>query len=307
MKRFFCLLFAAIVTIALCSCGQGQGGSETNSGYGEIKELDLGEDTRMVVFGSDEASFCVTSTLIIRNKKALLIDTKFTKTDAEEIIRYIQDKKLELVDVFVSHGDPDYYFGLEEIKAQFPRVIARNTPATAERITSTVLSKLVAWAGVLGDQVPENIVVPKVFSEPSFSFEGLEIQIYGSDPARITLYLPQHNVFVGGTNVYSGYHLFLADQSSDEARGRWLANLRELRAQNAALLVPGHSDLSLESFDNQGIDFSIEYLETAQTVLDRVETSGDFVRQMQEAYPNLKGLDVLELSGKVLTGEMEWE
>lgn len=296
---------ALAAALILCSCAGTGAAGQTNAA--NTKEIPLSDTARVVVFGSDETSFCVTSSLLIQGKKALLIDAKFTKTDAREIVRYLQDNKLELTDIFITHGDPDYYFGLEAIKAAYPHVIAKTTPGAAQRITGTVLNKLVTWEPVLGDETPGNIILPKVVEDTSFVFEGLEIQVFGADPTRITLYLPEFQMLLAGTNVYAGYHLFLADMSSQEARDRWLNNLMELRQLDAQILIPGHSDLALETYDTRSIDFSIAYLHTVQAVLDRVQTSEEFILAMQGEYPDLKGYDVLVLSGKVLTGEMAWE
>lgn len=129
---------------------------------------------------------------------ALLIDTKFARSDAEKIVAYLRSSGARLTQIYISHGDPDYYFGLEEIKAVYPDVIAQATRRTARHITRTVLNKLEVWAPVLGDQVPKNVVFPKPTDETSFQFEGLDIQIFGSDRARTTLYIPALKMLVGG-------------------------------------------------------------------------------------------------------------
>lgn len=276
--------------------------------YGEYIELgNLGSGTRAVVFGSDEVSFKVTSVLLFRNQRALLVDSKFTKTDAQRILSYLRDSGAALTHIFISHGDPDYYFGLEEIKEAHPRVIARTTPSVANRITRTILNKLGVWAEALGAEIPQNIVLPQIMNETSFDFEGLTVRIFGSDPTRITLYIPQLNMLLGGANITAKNHLFLADMSSNADRGRWLDNLIELRNVSADVVIPGHTDLSTEAFDRSSIDFSIGYLRAVGEELATAQNSGAFIRAMQGRYPDLGSSGVLELSARVLTGEMEWE
>ncbi len=272
----------------------------------DFKELLLPNNTKVVVFSSDEKNFCVTASLVIRNNNALLIDTKFNKTDPRKILYYLQYTGLRLTDIFISHGDPDYYFGLEEIKAAYPKVIARTTPSVAQHITNTVWNKLVVWKDALQDEIPRNIVLPEILTDNSFTFEGLHFNIFGSDRSRIALYCPELRLVAGGPSIVSGNHLFLADMSTDEDRTRWHRNLVELRTLNPAVVIPGHSDLEKEIFDVQSIAFSIEYLFNVASILPTTPTSDLFISRMLEKYPNLKSYDVLALSAKVLTGEMPW-
>lgn len=309
MKRYFHLFTTLLLVLLLGACGSSSSdnGGATSGTYGETRELALSGDTRAVVFGSDEMNFCVTSTLVIRNSRALLIDAKFSKTDANRIISYIQDQGLELTQIFISHGDPDYYFGLEEFKAVYPRVIARTTPETAKRITSTMLEKLVTWEPVLGDEIPQNLVVPQILNATSFTFEGLTIEIFGSDSTRIALYLPDFNMIVGGPSIVSGNHLFLADMGTTADLNRWKDNLTELRNLNPTIVIPGHTDIANERFTEvTTIHFSSQYLTDALSA-NWAQPSSNFINGMNSLHPNLLSYPVLELSGKVLSGEMTWE
>lgn len=275
--------------------------------FGEYVEIDLGNNTQMVVFGSDEAGFCVTANLLVRNGNALLIDTKFTKTDAQEIVNYLRSTNTELTDIFISHGDPDYYFGLERIKQAYPTVIAQTTPSVAQHITNTMLNKLQVWGEVLGEETPNNLVVPQIYENETLTFEGLEIEIFGSDRSRVALYIPELNTVVGGPTIVSGNHMFLADMSTPEDRQRWMDNLVELKALNPETVIPGHSDLSNEDFTAESIDFSIAYLEAVNEVLPNTPTSEEFISAMEDRYPGLLSREVLVLAGQVLTGEMVWQ
>ena len=77
------------------------------------KDFTLSNGTHLHVFTADEMGFMVTSTLVIRNNKALLIGVRFRLSDGREIVNYLKDNNLDLEQIFIIHGDPDYYFGLE--------------------------------------------------------------------------------------------------------------------------------------------------------------------------------------------------
>lgn len=320
MKKLFKWLGGVGLVLLLAGCGSQTGTTDSTVATSEstseeettvsknvVKEIELADGVKAVVFGADEMSFSVTSTLIVSGGNALLVDTKFTKNDGQEIIDYLADNQLNLTDIFISHGDPDYYFGLEEIKGVYPEIIAKTTPSVAEHITNTVLNKLVVWGDVLQDQKPRNVVLPEIYAEKQFTFEGIDIEIFGSDDSRISLYIPEYKMVLGGPTIVSGNHMFLADMSTEEDRERWRNNLVEIRDLNPEIVIPGHTNLANETFDSSDIDFSIEYLDKVAEILPTVKTSDELIAKMQEAYPDLQSLEVLNLTGLVLTGEMEWQ
>jgi glyoxylase-like metal-dependent hydrolase (beta-lactamase superfamily II) len=65
---------------------------------------------------------------------AVLIDAQFTLADAEKVAREIKNSGKKLTAIYVSYGDPDFYFGLEVFKKYFPEVTAYASPATIEHI-----------------------------------------------------------------------------------------------------------------------------------------------------------------------------
>ncbi|MBL1226511.1 MBL fold metallo-hydrolase [Enterococcus sp. BWR-S5] len=320
MKRLFKWIGGVGLVLLLAACGRQNGTIDSTAVSSEntfekertetknvVKEIELADGVKTVVFGADEISFSVTSTLIISGDNALLVDTKFTKNDGQEIVNYLEKNKLNLTDIFISHGDPDYYFGLEEIKSVYPNVIAKTTPSVAEHITNTVLNKLVVWGEVLQDQKPRNVVLPEIYTEKEFTFEGIDIEIFGSDESRISLYIPQYEMVLGGPTIVSGNHMFLADMSTEKDRERWRDNLVEIRDLKPEIVIPGHTNLAKEKFDSSAIDFSIEYLDKVAELLPTTTTSDELIQKIQDAYPDLQSLEVLNLTGLVLTGEMEWK
>ncbi|MGG1151764.1 MBL fold metallo-hydrolase, partial [Bacillus wiedmannii] len=86
-----------------------------------FKTIDTNQkDVKLTVFSSDEKSFMVTATLVEKAGHAFLINSKFTQSDSKEIVEYLKKNDLSLDKIFITHGDPDYYFGLESIKAAYP-------------------------------------------------------------------------------------------------------------------------------------------------------------------------------------------
>ncbi|MED3315804.1 cytoplasmic protein [Bacillus wiedmannii] len=258
------------------------------------------KDVKLTVFSSDEKSFMVTATLVEKAGHAFLINSKFTQSDSKEIVGYLKNNNLSLDKIFIIHGDPDYYFGLESIKAAYPDAIAYATESTVEHIVHSVLGKLKVWK-----DAPSNVVLPQVFKEKSIDFQGLTFELVGLDHYRTSLFNRELKLLIGGIDVFNEIHLFLADTSSKAAMEAWIENLKVLQALNADVIVPSHG-LIEKSLDNHAITATMAYLRTAIQASEESKTSKDFVAKLETAYPGYANKGVLELSAKVVTKEMPW-
>ncbi|BBN56948.1 hypothetical protein TRE132_50730 [Pseudomonas chlororaphis subsp. aurantiaca] len=96
------------------------------------------------------AIFPVTSVLVSGKKEAILVDAQFGKSQAEQLVEKIRASGKQLTTIYISHGDPDYYFGLDTITQAFPRPRSwrRSRPSSTSRPRSTASSRSGArkWA-----------------------------------------------------------------------------------------------------------------------------------------------------------------
>lgn len=191
MKRIVGLL---VLTIMNSVCIQAQG----------FRELDS-EGLHFDVFNADESSFGIASVLVSGKDNAILFDTQFTRSNAEKVAQYILKSGKELQSVFITHGDPDFYFGLEVLKKYFPNVIAYTTPENYKHIQETAQNKLDFWGANLGDAIPKNIVLPQIFTKDKLDLEGYSIQIIGLEkfPDRTFIWIPKAKTVLGGINVFA--------------------------------------------------------------------------------------------------------
>lgn len=262
-------------------------------------------DLTLTIFGSDENSFMITNTLIVRDTHAVLIGTTFTQTDATEIARYVEDKGYTLDSVYLLHGDPDYYFGLETIKHHFPEVVAYATQPTFAHITESVEGKLAAWAEALGAQLPANIVLPKIIQGDTFEILGEQWQIVGDDASRTSLWQPNSQILIGGIDTFNEINLFLADTASVEGLAEWQLRLKSLINLDPNFVVPSHGSLD-KSFDKNALEFTVNYLTVAQDAMQKATDSDAFITLMTETFPDLANAGVLALSAKVVMKEIPW-
>ncbi|MEO6088737.1 MAG: MBL fold metallo-hydrolase, partial [Umezawaea sp.] len=75
-----------------------------------------------------------TATLVTGEGEALLVDAGFTRADGHRLAAAVLDSGKALTTVFISHGDPDFYFGAEVLADAFPDAVFVATPHVIEHI-----------------------------------------------------------------------------------------------------------------------------------------------------------------------------
>jgi glyoxylase-like metal-dependent hydrolase (beta-lactamase superfamily II) len=113
---------------------------------------------KLEVFNASENSFGVASVIVSGKTDAVLIDAQFTLAEAEKVAQQIKNSGKKLTTIYVSHTDPDFYFGLEVFKNISGRDCLRH-PATVESIKATAQKKLDVWGERLGKAITSNVVL----------------------------------------------------------------------------------------------------------------------------------------------------
>lgn len=253
----------------------------------------------------ESAVFPVSSTLISGEKDAILVDAQFSNTEAQALIERIRASGKRLTTIFISHGDPDYYFGLDALTRAYPEAKVLATPATVAYIEKTRAPKLAYWGPILKDSAPTRTLVPEALQGNLLELEGQRIEVVGHDPQHTSLWIPSIKAVVGGVLTSANIHLWVADAQSAEARQSWLKSLDELEALQPTTLVPGHY-LGEPAMNLTDLRFTRDYLLALQEELPKAKDSQALITAMKARYPQLLDDSSLELSAKVLKGEMQW-
>ncbi|GLP70260.1 hypothetical protein TUSST3_68810 [Streptomyces sp. TUS-ST3] len=98
-----------------------------------------------------------TPPLITGEEEALLVDAGFTRADGHRLAAEILDAGKMLTTVFVSHADPDFFFGAEVIADTFPDARFVATPLVIEHIAEPAhLARTTPaeWAGEVQRRCP---------------------------------------------------------------------------------------------------------------------------------------------------------
>jgi glyoxylase-like metal-dependent hydrolase (beta-lactamase superfamily II) len=263
---------------------------------------------KLEVYNASENSFGVASVIVSGKTDAVLIDAQFTLEDAEKVAGEIKKSGKKLTTIYVSHGDPDFYFGLEVFKKYFPEVTVYAAPATVEHIKATAQKKLEVWGERLGKGITSNVVLPQVLKGNSIELEGEKLEIIGLEefPSKTFVWIPSAKAVVGGINVFgTTFHLWMADAQTADARKQWINVLDKIEALQPVIVVPAHAK-SESAFDLSAVQHTKSYIQVYEEVLKTNKTSETLIAALKGKYPALTFDIALQIGAKVNTGEMKW-
>ncbi|HEM6845736.1 MBL fold metallo-hydrolase [Providencia rettgeri] len=252
--------------------------------------------------------FPVSSEIISGSSEVVLIDAQFQKNDAQQLVDKIKKLNKKLTTIYISHSDPDYYFGLDTLTNAFPEAKVVATAKTVEAIKATKDGKLAYWGGVLKDEAPAHIIVPEVIKGDSFTVDGERLEIKGLDsasPDRTYVWVPSLKAVVGGVIVSDNIHVWVADTQTEESRKNWQQTLKDIKALNPITVVPGHFT-GASKLDTSTVSFTQKYLQDFENAAKTSKNSDELIQKIAVKYPQLDDKSSLELSAKVVKGEMQW-
>lgn len=247
-----------------------------------------------------------TATLVTGEHEALLVDAAFTRADGHRLAAEILDSGKKLTTVFVSHGDPDFYFGAEVIADAFPDAAFVATPIVIEHIRHSYKGKLKAW-----EALGPNLLTRLVDLTPltgDLTFEGHRFELKGGTadlPDRHYLWQAEHRALLGGVLLFQQEHVWVADTPTPQDRTAWIKLLDEMAALDPQLVVPGHR-LPGTAADATAITATRDYLVAFEEELGKAADGAALTEALIARYPDNGMLIAAQIGAKVAKGEMKW-
>lgn len=253
-----------------------------------------------------EGVFPITSTLIYGSSEAVLVDAQFQKQHARKLVDMVRESGKNLKYIFISHSDPDFYFGLDEIVKAFPNARVISTAQTAYLISATKDKKLEVWKEVLGTDAPDKFHIPAAVESNRLTIDGqvIDIRQDPNDTKRSYLWIPSLKTVLGGIPVTTGKHPWMADARSVREIDLWISRIVDMQSLKPQRVIPGHymtNDTSPAT-----LAFVKKYLEDYKAAVTAHKDSAGIIADMGKKYPNLPGKDALEFGAKAFTGEEPW-
>jgi glyoxylase-like metal-dependent hydrolase (beta-lactamase superfamily II) len=243
-----------------------------------------------------------TATLVTGDSEALLVDAGFTRADGHRLVAEILDSGRTLTTVFISHGDPDFYFGAEVVADAFPEAVFLATPVTIEHIAHSYEGKLKAWAA-LGPNLPTRLVDLTPL-DGDLSLEGQVFALKGG-PDRHYLWQAESRAVLGGVLLFQQEHVWVADTPTPGDRAAWVGLLDEMAALDPQLVVPGHR-LPGTPADASAITATRDYLLAFEEELAAAPDGAALTEALVGRYPGNGMLIAAQIGAKVAKGEMTW-
>lgn len=253
----------------------------------------------------DKAVFKVNSTIVYGDNEAWLVDAQFQKSRAKALADEIKALGKKLTLVFISYNDPDYYFGLDVIKEEFPEAKIVSTAQTAWLIRATKDEKLAVWKDKLGEDAPSEIIIPEAVKElPLLEGEKVEIRQRADDPAHSFLWIPSEKTILGGVYLTENRHPWLADTHSVAALDAWIHGLEDEIALQPERVIAGHFAKNINC--DKVLGNALAYIKAYRKAVVESSNADEVVAKVKAEFPDYEDEDNLAFGAKVIKGEAKW-
>jgi glyoxylase-like metal-dependent hydrolase (beta-lactamase superfamily II) len=240
-------------------------------------------------FVAGPGGFHVTSTLILGEHDALLVDAQFLDSEAKRLVDTIRASGKHLSTIYITHAHPDHFFGLAVVHAAFPdaRILAHST--VAAEMHAAWQPKHDEWKPRLGADLSDTPVDATAHDAPTLELEGHTLQLIGPEQGDaehvVSVYVPELKTLIASDVSYGGVYPWVADAGPEGWNG-WLATLARLQALGATTVISGHR--APDHADSPAdLEATAGFLRAFRDAAPRAASADALVATMHAAYPDL--------------------
>jgi glyoxylase-like metal-dependent hydrolase (beta-lactamase superfamily II) len=239
--------------------------------------------------GSPIVSSPVSSTLILGEHDAVLVDAPFTHDQIQRVGDWIENSAKRLTHIYATHGHGDHWFGTDVLMQRFRSAIAYATDGTIAKMgEQSTTGRAQMWDVDFPGQIPPSPVVYQPVPADGFELEGqrlhaIEVGHTDTDDTTV-LHVPSIGLVVAGDVVYNGVHQYLLESAHGGIKA-WLQALNTVAALDPRAVVAGHKNNDLPD-DPKTINETRDYLLDAQRLLTGNPRPDEFFTHMIRRYPD---------------------
>ncbi|MGG1677396.1 MBL fold metallo-hydrolase [Neobacillus sp. NRS-1170] len=247
--------------------------------------------TRNLPKGKEELQWVSnTATLIYGEKDAVLVDTFTTTEQNQKLVDWIKSYDRNLKYIYITHGHGDHFFGIKQLKEEFPHVKAIATKGSVEKSYEQGSPQYIEsfWGKLFPNQIPQPQVFPDVIDSNSFELEEHRFEIIEAgftDTVNTTsLWISDIELLVAGDAAYNGIHQYLTE-TTESSRLEWIQAIDRLKELNPKFVIAGHK---VPENDNNPkiLDETKQYLLDFIRLDKETDNVLDLYHAMLNLYPN---------------------
>ncbi|MBP0453887.1 MBL fold metallo-hydrolase [Kitasatospora sp. RG8] len=277
----------------------------TGPGRNGAAEAPAAGPLETAVFTGPESAFFATSTLILGERTAILVDAQLTRSAGRQLAEWVAGKGRRLLAIVITHHHPDHYFGAEEVLRLFPDAQLLAAPPVVDGILRTAAAKVAQWKPVYGDDIPDHPLVPAPLLPQPLMIDRQVIPVLllgqGDCGGSTVVHVPGIRTVIAGDFVYNGTHVWTADTTPAE-RVVWGRNLGRIAELGAERVIAGHRAPGQGDDAGRVLAFTGEYLQDFDRLLaEHPDDPEELATAMNERYGELTLPAILELSAAANT------
>ena len=251
----------------------------------------------------------VTSTLILGERDAVLVDAQFTNAQVDALGDLIEASGRRLRAIYITHGHVDHYFGLGRLLARFPEAGAVATRAVAEYIAHSRDSEIASSEPLFDDLTLPGENLPTALEDNLLTLEGHELRAIDVGQSDIkpstVLHVPSIDAVIAGDVVYNGIHQFLALGGPDEWDA-WIASVDLVERLAPKVLVAGHKRAGAPDDDIAGIiSGTRDYIRDFAAAVAAGGSRDEIIATMTGKYPDRGNPTALAFSAMAAVGRRD--
>lgn len=249
------------------------GGAMAAAVFPQRARAGVGETT---VFTADAAGALVDSTVILGEKKALLVDAQFNIANATRLADTIAATGRELETIWITHFHPDHLLGLAVLMERFPMAKPVTHAAIRPVMEQTAEGIRSYLAGTAPGVFADSVILPDVLAADHLMLEGERIDILGpmqGDTMLVSaLHIPVLDTVIAADIVYADTFVWTEEATKPDVLAAWRKSLDLIEGIGAKVVIPGHRQESSPN-DATGIVQTRTYLAQWEAALASSKTA----------------------------------
>jgi glyoxylase-like metal-dependent hydrolase (beta-lactamase superfamily II) len=246
--------------------------------------------------GGPIVSSPLSSTLILGERDAVLVDPPYTREQIQQVGDWVERSGRRLAHIYATHGHGDHWFGTDVLMRRFPGAVAYATDGTIRVMHQQATEgRAQLWDKDFPGLIPDSPVVYQPIPADGFELESHRLQAvetgHTDTDDTTVLHVPSLGLVVAGDVVYNGVHQYLLESAGGGLEA-WLKALDQVAALQPRAVVAGHKNKDLPD-DPAIVDQTRDYLLDAQRLVADKPDPREFYDQMRYRYPDRLNLGPL--------------